>query len=96
MVRLIPVERGGKTVWVEDAPTHCAEGHQQLVPSYGKCPVCDEPARLWRCRAEGCTAQDQYDDEHVHHGRRGLRLEHSSGEQVDHKPGEASEEDEAP
>lgn len=70
MVRLIPVERGGKTVWIEDAPSHCPDGHDQLVPSHGGCPVCSEPVRLWKCRAEGCTAPVQYDDEHEHNSRR--------------------------
>lgn len=70
MVRLIPLEGGG---WIEDAPTHCAEGHQQLVPTYGGCPVCDEPVRSWRCRADGCEAPAQIDDEHLHYGRRRQR-----------------------
>jgi hypothetical protein len=73
MVRLIPVMRGGKVVYVEDAPTHCAEGHERIVPSYGACPECGEPVRLWLCRTQGCEAPAQYDDEHVHHGRKGLR-----------------------
>ena len=73
MVRLIPVERRGQVVWVEDAPTHCAEGHAELVPTHGACPVCGEPVRSWPCRAEGCTAPAQIDDEHVHHSRKGQR-----------------------
>lgn len=73
MVRLIPVERDGRTVWVEDAPTVCPAGHQgELVPTYSGCPVCREPVRLWQCRAaDDCGVL--YDDEHVHHGRRGVR-----------------------
>jgi hypothetical protein len=70
VVRLIPVERKGKTVWVEDAPTRCAEGHDQLVPTYGACPVCGQPVRKWQCRAEGCTAAELVDDEHVHNSWR--------------------------
>jgi hypothetical protein len=70
MVRLIPVERGGRIVWVEDAPTHCAEGHQLLVPTYGGCPVCSEPVRSWRCRADGCEAAPLIDDEHEHYSQR--------------------------
>jgi hypothetical protein len=71
VVRLIPVVRKGVTVWIEDAPTHCAEGHQQLVPTYGGCPVCDEPVRSWRCRAGGgCKAPALIDDEHEHYSRR--------------------------
>lgn len=73
MVRLIPVERGGKTVWEEDAPKQCSEGHEQLVPAQGACATCGEPVRSWPCRAAGCTAPVQIDDEHVHHGRRGAR-----------------------
>lgn len=70
MVRLIPVERKGKTVWIEDAPTHCAEGHDQLVPTNHGCPTCGDPVRQWVCRADGCTAPAQIDDEHVHYSRR--------------------------
>lgn len=70
MVRLIPVERRGKVVLVEDAPKQCGEGHEQLVPTWGACPVCGEMVRLWPCRAEGCAAPTQYDDEHVHHSQR--------------------------
>ncbi|MCY1141391.1 hypothetical protein OWR29_25615 [Actinoplanes sp. Pm04-4] len=73
MVRLIPVEQKGQTVWIEDAPKQCAEGHDQLTPSHGACPVCEEPVRLWRCQAEGCPASTQYDDEHRHYGRRNLQ-----------------------
>lgn len=73
MVRLIPVTgRRGQIEWVEDAPSACLDGHEELVPTYGGCPVCGEPVRLWKCRAEGCTAEVLYDDEHVHHSRRGL------------------------
>lgn len=67
MVRLIPVEKNGRIVWMEDAPAACAAGHP-VVPSYGGCPVCDDPVRLWRCHEPGCEAL--YDDEHVHHSRR--------------------------
>lgn len=70
MVRLIPVERGGRIVYAEDAPTHCRDGHKKLVPTTGRCPECGEPVRLWPCRAEGCTAPVLYDDEHVHGSRR--------------------------
>lgn len=69
MVRLIPVERRGVIVWIEDAPTACPDGHEQLVPSYGGCPECSQPVRLWQCRAEGCEAV-LYDDEHEHGSRR--------------------------
>jgi hypothetical protein len=69
VVRLIPVERGGKTVWEEDAPSHCPAGHSELVPTTGGCPACGEPVRLWRCRADGCDAT-MVDDEHVHYSRR--------------------------
>lgn len=72
MVRLIPVERNGQVVYEEDRPLQCAEGHEQLVPTHGACPQCREPVRKWQCRAEGCRAPDQIDDEHVHHSRRGL------------------------
>jgi hypothetical protein len=72
VVRLIRVERRGKTVWVEDAPGRCPDGHAELVPTYGACPTCGEPARMWQCRAAGCD-HVLVDDEHVHHGRRGLR-----------------------
>jgi hypothetical protein len=70
MVRLIPVVRKGKTVWIEDAPVECAQGHRQLVPTYTGCPACGEPCRQWQCRAEGCTAPALIDDEHVHGSRR--------------------------
>lgn len=71
MVRLIPVEgKDGVTVWIEDAPTACPAGHEQLVPTTGGCPVCGQPVRLWQCRAEGCKAPVLYDDEHVHRSRR--------------------------
>lgn len=70
MVRLIETtDKRGRKVWREDAPTECPAGHRRLVPSYGGCPVCSQPVRLWQCRAEGCE-QVLYDDEHVHHSRR--------------------------
>jgi hypothetical protein len=65
MVRLIPVESNGKTVWVEDAPTACPAGHEQLVPTWGPCPACRFMVRLWKCRADGCD-EVLVDDEHVH------------------------------
>lgn len=65
MVRLIPVEIRGKVTWVEDAPTHCAEGHTQLVPTWAPCPRCGAMGRQWECRADGCAAPAQFDDEHV-------------------------------
>ncbi|GAB1642519.1 hypothetical protein [Krasilnikovia sp. MM14-A1259] len=70
MVRLIPVERGGKIVWAEDAPDTCPDGHKRLVPTTAGCPECGEPIRQWPCREPGCTAPVQYDDEHVHHSRK--------------------------
>lgn len=71
MVRLIPIELHGKIVWMEDSPTVYPDGHEgQLVPGQGPCPVCGWPIRSWKCRADGCEAADQYDDEHVHHGAR--------------------------
>lgn len=72
MVRLIRVtDKRGRIVWAEDAPTACPAGHEgAIVPSHGGCPECGEPVRLWRCRADGCTAPDQYDDEHEHHSRK--------------------------
>lgn len=70
MVRLIPVERRGKVTWVEDAPTECAQGHRELVPTWGPCPDCGEMLRLWVCRAGGCTAPDQVDDEHAHNSQK--------------------------
>jgi hypothetical protein len=72
MVRLIPVERRGRVEWIEDAPKQCAQGHTELAPNWEPCPVCGEMVRSWPCRAEGCTAPLQIDDEHVHHGRRGV------------------------
>ena len=69
MVRLIPIELNGKIVYAEDRPTHCGAGHEDLVPSYGACPVCSEPVRLWRCRTPDC-GEVLYDDEHVHYSRR--------------------------
>lgn len=72
MVRLIPVVRKGKTVWIEDAPVACGEGHRELVPTHSGCPACGEPVRLWRCRAQGCAAPVLVDDEHVHDSRRGM------------------------
>lgn len=70
MVRLIPVTLKGKTVWVEDAPKQCGEGHEQLVPTQDGCPTCGDPVRQWVCRAAGCAAPAQIDDEHEHYGRR--------------------------
>jgi hypothetical protein len=70
MVRLIPVTVRGKTVWVEDAPTHCAAGHEWLLPGRDGCPVCGEPVRVWKCAEPGCVAPMLYDDEHVHGSRR--------------------------
>lgn len=64
MVRLIPVEIRGKVTWVEDAPAECAEGHRELVPTWGACPDCGGMGRQWVCRAEGCEAPTQLDDEH--------------------------------
>jgi hypothetical protein len=69
MVRLIPVEVNGKTVWVEDAPTVCPAGHEQLVPTWSVCPQCGDLVRLWKCRAGGC-AEVLIDDEHVHDARK--------------------------
>lgn len=69
MVRLIPVERGGRIVWIEEAPDRCPDGHEQLAPSTGGCPQCHEPVRKWTCRASGCE-QVLIDDEHVHGSRR--------------------------
>lgn len=72
MVRMIPVSgKNGQTVWVEDRPDVCPAGHEdRLLPSWGGCPVCGEPVRLWKCTADGCVGL-LYDDEHVHYGRRG-------------------------
>lgn len=71
MVRLIPVERKGKTVYLEVAPTVCGAGHEgQLNPGRDGCPECGEPVRVWKCRAEGCEAPMLVDDEHVHGARR--------------------------
>jgi hypothetical protein len=69
MVRLIPVERNGRIVWLEDAPTRCGAGHEDLVPTYSGCPACHEPVRLWKCRTPGC-GEVLVDDEHVHYSRR--------------------------
>jgi hypothetical protein len=69
MVRLIPVTRNGKTVWVEDAPSACPAGHEQLVPTWGPCPVCADPVRLWKCAVDGCDNL-LFDDEHVHDARK--------------------------
>lgn len=70
MVRLIRVVRRGQTVWVEAAPARCPDGHDQLVPTWHGCPECGEMVRQWPCRADGCTAPVQIDDEHVHGGQR--------------------------
>ena len=71
VVRLVKVVRKGVTVYVEDAPTQCAEEHSgQLVPTYTGCPDCGQPCRQWQCRAEGCTAPVLVDDEHRHNSRR--------------------------
>jgi len=71
MVRLIPIQQHGRTVWIEDAPTECARGHRgRISPGRDACPECDEPVRSWKCWADGCDAPRMYDDEHVHGSRR--------------------------
>lgn len=74
MVRLIRKVIKGVPTWAEDAPTACPRGHEgALVPTWGRCPDCDEMVRLWKCRAVedgGPCGEVLVDDEHVHHGRR--------------------------
>jgi hypothetical protein len=63
MVRLIPMKQGGKTVWVEDAPTVCPGGHTAAqLPGTTGCPGCHYTVRSWRCQECGVK---QYDDEHA-------------------------------
>lgn len=64
MVRLIPVERAGKTVYAEDAPNVCPAGHEGVqIPGWGQCPTCLYGLRDWRCPTCGVK---QYDDDHQH------------------------------
>lgn len=70
MVRLIEVQRNGRTVWIEDAPKQCAAGHAgRISPGRDACPQCGEPVRAWTCWTDGCTAPKMYDPDHEHRAR---------------------------
>lgn len=66
MVRLIPVTRHGKTVWLEDSPDACPNGHPGgMLPKWLPCPDCERAMRAWQCSVAGCGVL-VWDVEHVH------------------------------